>query len=184
VLCSPLYSRLFYGDPAYYAHVAVPVGLYLFERMRNALLRCLARENFMMGLVLRGSLPPGDLPPYLTPAGYETIRSRLDRLRVVDADLVSYLREEAAQPFSRFSLSDVPSFLDRAGFESLFDHVLRRAAPEARVVVRQFLTRHCPSGPLAARIRREPKLEARLALEDRAFAYEFIVGEVLDGAAA
>jgi hypothetical protein len=58
--------------------------------------------------------------------------------------------------------------------------VLAAAAPGARIVLRQFLTRYrVPSG-VAARLVRDPGLETRLANEDRTFAYEFLIAEVND----
>jgi S-adenosylmethionine-diacylglycerol 3-amino-3-carboxypropyl transferase len=180
-VCSPLASRLLLRDPAYYAHVAVPVAQVLYRRMRASLDLYLARENFMVSLVLLGRLPEADLPPYLTPAGHALISPRLERLQVVTADLTEYLATQPKGAFTRFSLSDVPSFLPASGFERLLGGVIQRAAPGARVVLRQFLTRYAPAAHHAARLAREPELETRLALEARASAYEFLVAEV-DGA--
>jgi S-adenosylmethionine-diacylglycerol 3-amino-3-carboxypropyl transferase len=178
VMCSPVVSRLFFRDPAFYAHVAVPVGRVLYERMRASLERHLARENFMVGLVLLGRLPKWDLPPYLTPEGYAAIRPRLGRIEAVTADVVEYLHTQTRDSFSRFSLSDVPSFLTANGFERMLQGVIGCATLAARVCIRQFLTRYSLPAHLAERFAREPELEARLAEEDRAFAYEFIVAEV------
>jgi S-adenosylmethionine-diacylglycerol 3-amino-3-carboxypropyl transferase len=177
-LCSPFVSRLFFGDPAFYAHVAVPVGPVLYERMLASLERYLARENFMISLVLRGRLPQSDLPPYLTPDGYAAIRGLLGRIDIVTADVVTYLHAQAPGTFSRFSLSDVPSFLTADGFNRMTLGVIGCAAPKARVCIRQFLTRYSLPPHLESRFAREPELETRLAAEDRAFAYEFFIAEV------
>lgn len=174
-MLSPVASRIALRDPAYYAHAQVPVGQTIHRRMRRALERHLARENFMVGLALAGRLPDGDLPPYLTQHGCERIRARLERLTVEDADLLEYLTQTAPRSFTRFSLSDVPSYLTAAGFRHLLGGVVRCAAPRARLVVRQFLTRYDLPADLAAAITREPDLERRLAAEDRAFVYEFLI---------
>lgn len=176
---SPICSRLFLRDPAYFAHVAVPVGKTLFERMRRALLQTLARDNFMMSLVLRGELSLSDLPPYLTAGGCERIRERLDLLEVVEADLIALLETPAARKFTHFSLSDVPSYVSESDFYRLVTGAVRCAAPGARVVIRQFLTRYGLPDALARNFVREPELEAELAAEDRSFGYEFIVGTVV-----
>jgi S-adenosylmethionine-diacylglycerol 3-amino-3-carboxypropyl transferase len=178
VVCSPLTSRLFFGDPGFYLHVSVPVGRVVYERMRASLERFLARENFMISLCLTGRLPEGDLPPHLTQQGYATIRERLDRLEIVTVDVLEFLRARRETPFTRFSLSDLPSFLGARQFESLLDGITWSAAPGARVVIRQFLTRYSVPEGFSDRLTREPQLEARLARDDRAFAYDFIVGEV------
>lgn len=177
ILCRPGVFRWLYGDPAYYAHVAVPVGRYLYDRMLSALDRFLARESFMLSLVLRGYLGE-DLPPYLAPEGTATIRPRLGGLSAVDGDVIAHLESVEAGRYTHFSLSDVPSYLDQEAFHALWRGVRRAAAPGARVVVRQFLTRYTLDAGTARWLRREPELEAELERDDRAFAYTFIVGRV------
>lgn len=177
-MLSPLASRIALRDPAYYAHAQVPVGDTIYRRMRRALERYLARENFMVSLALAGRLPDDDLPPYLTQHGCERIRTRLDRLTIEDADVLEYVARTSPRSFTRFSLSDVPSYLTAAGFRQLLGGVVRCAAPGARLVLRQFLTRYDLPADLTEAISREPDLERRLAAEDRAFVYEFLIGTV------
>ena len=180
LVCSPITSRLVLGDPAYYAHAQVRLAETMYRRIQASLERHLARENFMVSLVLRGRLPEADLPPYLSPDGYRVIRSRLDRLHIVTGDVIDHMQFAGKGAFTRFSLSDVPSFLSRDGFERLLASVIGCAHRDARVVVRQFLTRYPLPGPFASRLVREPRLEARLEAEDRAFVYEFMVAQVND----
>jgi S-adenosylmethionine-diacylglycerol 3-amino-3-carboxypropyl transferase len=176
--CSRPVVRAFFGDPAYCRQAALPAGRLLHARMGALLERVLARESFMVGLVLTGTLPPEDLPPHLTEAGHRTIRARLGGLDVATAEVTSFLESRPPGGFDRFSLSDVASFLDRAGFARLVGAVVRSAAPGGRVVLRQFLTRHPVPAALDACLVRDPVLEARLGAEDRSFAYDFLVAEV------
>jgi S-adenosylmethionine-diacylglycerol 3-amino-3-carboxypropyl transferase len=175
--CAPLVARLTFGDPAFYRHVAVPMGRTLYRRLRGALERTLARDNFMVSLALRGVLSETDLPPHLTREGHAVLRGRLDRLSIVTDDLGAVLRRER-HAFTRLSLSDVPSFLDGHGFAALCRIVADAAAPGARFCIRQFATRYTLPPELTERLVREPALERRLACEDHAFAYEFLVGTV------
>lgn len=179
LVLNPLVSRLLLGDPAYYAYPGVPVGRHLYQRMRRALMTGLARENFMVAMVLTGTLPPHDLPPYLTPVGYERIRARLELLEIVDADVTRFVQEERGSDCTHFSLSDVPSYLSERQFEGLLRSLVLQAAVGARLVIRQFLTRYrVPPLPPGATLVREPELEARLAAQDRSFGYEFLIGTV------
>jgi S-adenosylmethionine-diacylglycerol 3-amino-3-carboxypropyl transferase len=180
LVCGRLVSRLFLGDPAYYRHAREKPGAYLYERMRSSLERYLARESFMMSLVLRGRLTPLDLPPYLTPEGAETIRRRLDRLEIATGDVLDTLELAPPGAFDRFSLSDLPSFLGEADFRRALRGLSRCAAPGARFCIRQFLVRHPWPEDGFESLQREGGLEARLAVEDRAFAYDFFAGEVRD----
>ena len=170
--------RLLFGDPAF-AAAGSGAARYVHERMSAHLGRVLARESFMTSLVIRGTLPAGDLPPHLTPSGAEVIRGRLDGLQVVTGDVVALLDTPAtARKFAAYSLSDVPSYLTQAGFERLLDGVARHAAPGARFCARFFLKRPRFPERLASRLVRDEELERRLAEEDHAFAYDFVAGRV------
>jgi len=178
---NPTVSRLFFGDPAFFAHPQISVGSELFDRMGRLLQHCLARESFMASLVLKGDLSPDDLPPHLTPSGVQTLRSRLDQVEIITTDLIDHLEQVEPGTYTRLSLSDVPSFLDEAAFERLIRAAVRVLEPGGRVAIRQFLTRYIVPADLDVLWRREPDLEKQLALEDRSFAYEFIVAEVPHG---
>lgn len=172
IVCDPRFSRLVFGDPAFHGRLAVRPGRYLQDRMRRCLETHLARDSFMVSLVLRGKLSTQDLPPHLTEAGIETIGERRDRLRIVDDDVAAHL-DAGPQRYTRFSLSDVPSYLDAAGTARLWRSVVRSAEPDARIVVREFLRRH--PIPAGLPLRREAALEDELARIDRSFAYDFVV---------
>ncbi|NIP81285.1 MAG: DUF3419 family protein [Gemmatimonadetes bacterium] len=176
VACHPGVSRLVFGDPAFHGRLDRAPGPFLRARMRRHLETHLARSSFMVSLVLRGALSPEDLPPHLTEAGASAIAGRLDRLTIVDDDIVSHLRGVETGRYSRFSLSDLPSFMDQAGFDGLWHAVRGAARPGSRVVVRQFLRR--PDAPAVQAIRRERVLERTLARRDRAFAYDFVIAVV------
>ncbi|MEM6930274.1 MAG: DUF3419 family protein, partial [Myxococcota bacterium] len=161
-LCHPIVTRLTFGDPAFYDHVDVPVGQTLFDRIRQGLDHVLARESFMVALVLTGRLSPHDLPPYLTPEGAATIRGRLAQLRVVDGDVLDVLPALAREThFDALSLSDLPSFLGPPDVERLLCAARDALRPAGRVVLRQFLTRQTLVPPPG--LRRLPTLDSALA---------------------
>ena len=112
----------------------------------------------------------------------EALRARLGRIEVVNADVVTHLEKGPPGRYNRFSLSDLPSYLDPPGFERLLAALVRAAAPGARFCIREFLSAHRLLGPLASRLRRDTALEEKLRLEDRAVAYRFLVGTVEHGA--
>jgi S-adenosylmethionine-diacylglycerol 3-amino-3-carboxypropyl transferase len=184
LLCSRAVSRVFLRDPAFYAHVdpAMRPGRYVYEGMRRVLERYLARENFMLSLIFRGRLAEEDLPPYLAPEPSDAIRAGLGRIEIVTADVTAHLEGALPGRFTRFSLSDLPSYLDQPGFERLLAALVRAAAPGARFCIREFLSAHRVPDRLALFLRRETALEEELRQEDRAFAYRFLVGTVEGGA--
>lgn len=175
---SPPVLRWVLGDPAFHAHAAVSPARHVRERMASSLQRTLARDNFMVSLTLRGRLSASDLPPRLTRQGTAAIRRYLDRLQPLTGDLLAHLESVPPGTYTRFSLSDVPSYLDQPGFERLLAALVRAAAPGARFCIRLFLSRPLVPERFAHVLHREPDLERRLAEEDHAFAYDFIVGRV------
>lgn len=181
VVCSPISSRLFFRDPAFYKYVQVQVAKVLYERMLSSLMHYPANKNFMMSLVLRGRLAEHDLPPHLTPEGFEYIRSQLSKINILTSDIITHLQRSQRQIYTRFSLSDLPSYLTGSGFNHLLNGVTETSAPYARIVVRQFLTRYDVPETFKDVILREPDLEMQMRVQDRAFAYNFIVGEINHG---
>ena len=171
--------RILFGDPAFHAAGGIPAGRFVNDRMTAHLRRVLARESFMVSLILIGRLPSRDLPPHLTPEGATRIRQFLDRLDIVTADVVDLLAARSdTERFDVFSLSDVPSFLTQLRFEELLDGIVLSASPSARFCIRLFLVRPTFPKGMAGRLIRDGALERRLAEDDHAFAYDFLAGGV------
>lgn len=171
--------RLAFGDPAFLASEGIDAGRFVHDRMTDHLRRVLARESFMVSLILTGRLCEADLPPHLTREGVDRIRPRLDSLEIVTADVIDLLRRpKDAGRFDAFSISDLPSFLTRERFEELLHGILESAAPRARFCIRLFLRRPALPDPFPEHLIRDGSLEASLAEDDHAFAYDFLAGFV------
>ena len=132
----------------------------------------------MLSLMFKSKLSEYDLPPYLDPGCVKEIMDRMDRVEIRTGNLIELMESVEESSFTKYSLSDVPSFLDQKGFERLLDGIVRSGAPGARFCIRQFLTDHVIPDKLRAVVVREPDLEDRLRKRDRSFAYRFIVGSV------
>ena len=92
-------------------------------------------------------------------------------------DVIGHMNR-SPEGFTGFSLSDLPSYLDPAGFDRLLAAMVRAARPGARFCIRQFTNRYPIPERFKDVLRRESALEKELRLEDRACAYHFIVGTV------
>jgi S-adenosylmethionine-diacylglycerol 3-amino-3-carboxypropyl transferase len=157
------------------------LGKYIFEGMKQYLENYLARESFMLSLMFRGRLDEYDLPPYLDRDCLQKIIKRMDKVEIRTENILEFMETVEENSFTKFSLSDVPSFLDQEMFERLLDGIVRSGAPGARFCIRQFLTDHVIPDRFETTVVREPKLEERLSKRDRSFAYRFIVGRVKKG---
>ncbi len=171
--------RWLLGDPAFESKHRVSPGKMIHDRIEALLQRCLARESAVLALVLTGRLTTDDLPPYLDERVCTVIRARTGLLTHEVASLLEHLESCPPGRYTGFSLSDVPSFLDEHEMARLLGGVARAAAPGARILMRQFLTRYDPDDAMAPDLRRDRVIERQLATVDRSFAYDFLAWEAV-----
>lgn len=68
-----------------------PLGVQFYRQFRTALTRTPARENYLMQLILLGSVRSDEcVPAYLTASGYQTVRSNRDRIEIREAELIQH----------------------------------------------------------------------------------------------
>ena len=172
--------RFAFGDPGFYSHVArtEPAWQYVHGRINRYLERHLARESFMMALVLKGRFfDPAHYPPYLRAENFETLKARLDRIALRTTPLFDFLTTDEARACTAFSLSDVSSFLDEAAYERLFAWFASRTW-SVRFCLRDFLTRRpLPRASVTGGLRFLTELQSELEDADESIGYTFVIGE-------
>jgi GNAT superfamily N-acetyltransferase len=129
----------------------------------------------MLKLIFRGRLDDSNLPPYLTEAGHRALRERSARLSTVTANLAEHFASVHARTYTKYSLSDVPSYLKKSDLLNLLNAICFSATDQARVVIRQFLTTYSLPDHLHNVFPRNHELEHECARDDQAFAYSFII---------
>ena len=174
-------SKLIFKDPDMYANTAKDFqpGFYLYDRLMACLDKQLARENPLVSLMLRGAINKEGLPPYLTEAGIEAMRPRLDRIQTHTAHVITYLESVPEKSFDRFSLSDIASYMDQPDFLRLLKALFKAAKPDARFCMRQFMSRYKIPEGLKPYFQTEPELEKHLEEYDGAFVYHLTVGKII-----
>jgi S-adenosylmethionine-diacylglycerol 3-amino-3-carboxypropyl transferase len=162
-------------DPAFFSHVEGSVGSRILARTRHALTALPVHSNPYLAYIMTGNYPPGALPRYLRPEWFEAIRSRLDRVRVVQARV-----EEAGEgPFDGFNLSDVFEYMSPAEHEAAYAALVARARPGARLAYWNLLAPRGRPESLAGRVDALRAEAAALHARDRAWFYgAFHVDEV------
>ncbi|HEX3594123.1 MAG TPA: DUF3419 family protein [Polyangiaceae bacterium] len=171
------------GDPGFYRNLPPkpPLHEVLYDRVHRHLKHNLLRENSFLQLVLHGRYVYEDvLPIYLNANTFEQIKAALTETTIdIQTTTVTDALASSRTGFDAFSISDICSYLDAEPNHRLFDLVLSSANPGARLCSRSNIF-HKPLAPEhAARVLREPELEARLSLHDHATVHEFVVGEIL-----
>jgi S-adenosylmethionine-diacylglycerol 3-amino-3-carboxypropyl transferase len=170
------------GDPGFYRNLPPkpPLHEVLYDRVHRHLKHNLLRENSFLQLVLHGRYVYEDvLPIYLNANTFETIKAALAETAIdIQTTTVTDALAASSTGFDAFSISDICSYLDPEPNHRLFELVLSAAKPGARLCSRSNIF-HRPLAPEhAARVNREPELEARLSLHDHATVHEFVVGEI------
>ena len=80
--------------------------------------------------------PDASLPPYLQREHFETLRARLDRLVIRQANMTDWLAAQEAQSVDRFVLLDAQDWMTDAQLNALWSQICRTARPGARVLFR------------------------------------------------
>jgi S-adenosylmethionine-diacylglycerol 3-amino-3-carboxypropyl transferase len=117
----------------------------------------------------------GPLPLYLWPEHFNAIRTRADRVEVLNISFTEYLAGRADATLDRFVLLDAQDWMSDAQLNALWREITRTARPGARVI---FRTAAEPSllpgrvdGSVLDRWRYEAELSRDLAARDRSAIY-------------
>jgi len=176
---NPLSLRLVFGDPGFYRNTqtSVPPWQHVHGRINAYLERHLARSSFMLALVLHGRFfDPLHYPPYLQECNFTTLKERVSRVVIQTTSLFDALDSEESRTCNKYSLSDVPSFLDTAEHQKLLEFFNRKKG--VRFCLREFLTRrNIPAGSETSNLQFLHTLQDELVADDASLAYTFIIGE-------
>lgn len=179
-LINPYLARWVLRDPGMYAFLGKGIhpGKYLYHRMNNSLNNFTIRENPLLSYLWLGKVFEEGHPPYLTEQGIEKIKPRLNRLKTVTKDLISYIEQAPANSFDAFSCSDVASYISQKDFDRLIRAICYAAKPGARFSIRQFMSDHQFPSECVSLFQRDHKLEQELQDEDKCFVYRFMAGTI------
>ena len=175
--------RIFFGrrvmkrigrERAFFTHVtAEAIGDVFRARARKALCDLpVATNPYLLWILTGRSLPPA----WLDERYVGVIRSRMDRLRLVEADLATALRETPPGTFAGFNLSDCFEYCSPEETTAAQRLIARAATPGARMVYWNLLVPRDASA-LPDLFTPETDLATELFREDRAFFYGRLVIE-------
>ena len=130
-------------DPAFFREVENPSFADHFQRLlEHALCDVPVRSNYFLHQMLLGTYPnrvPDGVPPYLERTQREILRTRLDRLELVDGGYSEYLATQEDSSIDALALSNICEWLDQTGIDQLFEQVVRVSKPGARMCFRNFV---------------------------------------------
>ncbi len=183
-----LLFRVFFGrtvmgwlgrDPEFFRYVEGDVASRIMQRVRRGMTELPTDDNPWLRYIVTGNFCEAALPPYLRPEMFERVRDGVSRITLHHASLGDVLEASEAN-FDGANLSDIFEYLSDQECKSLYQLLLDRSKPGARIAYWNMLVpRTCPES-LANKVRPLEQMSAELFSQDRAFFYSrFVVEEVL-----
>lgn len=165
-------------DPEFFRYVDGPVSRRILDRTEKALTSLPAASNPWLQFIVSGNYATA-LPPYLEPGAFETIRSGLDRIRIVHGTLHTALHGQDPVP-TAWNLSDIFEYMDPALFAEVLAGIVKHSAPGSRLGYWNMLAPRRAADTLPDRLNHLAEPSRELFAQDRAFFYsDFRLDEVL-----
>ncbi|KAF9913339.1 hypothetical protein EC991_000101 [Linnemannia zychae] len=182
-------TRAFFGqmslghlgrDPKFFEHVRLDVGAFLLEKVSNGIRNIPIWDNYYAEYVFTGHQSGNNgLPDYLVKENYDIIRSRIDRVKLVHADVLKYLNSEESGHFDGYNLSDIFEWMSEDLFKTFLTAIHNKGTPDARICYwNLFVPRERPQ-EFKDLIRSEVDLADAATAKDRTYFYRRFVIETI-----
>ncbi|KAG0210624.1 hypothetical protein BGX28_009149 [Mortierella sp. GBA30] len=182
-------ARAFFGqmslghlgrDPKFFEHVRLDVGAFLLSKISNGIRNIPIWDNYYAEYVFTGQQSGNNgLPDYLVKENYEIIRSRIDRVKLVRADVLKYLESEESGHFDGYNLSDIFEWMSEDLFKTFLTTIHKKGTKDARICYwNLFVPRERPD-EIKHLIRSEVELSDNATAKDRTYFYRRFVIETI-----
>jgi S-adenosylmethionine-diacylglycerol 3-amino-3-carboxypropyl transferase len=142
------------------------------KRAAHAISDLPVRSNYFLSLYLFGKYQDNEnIPEYLSPKNFETIREKINAVKPVTADSKYWLEQQPANLFDAMALSNICELMDEKDTHKLFSEVIRTAKPGARIVFRNLMIPREVPEDLRKNIVKDEPLSKELQFNDRSFVY-------------
>jgi len=148
------------------------IGEHYFIKTEYALTKIPMEDNFFMEYILYGTYRSQKrMPPYLQEKNFSVIKERLNRIKVVTANIKGFLLESTDNKFSGFNLSNVFEAQSSSVTEDLFTELARVSKNQGRLVYWNNLVERKFPDTLRDFMKDEVEIENRVKAIDRVFFY-------------
>lgn len=163
-------------DKAFFDHVEGSPAQHVARRIRHAAVDCDPAENPYLHWILHGTHGAA-LPMTWREEHFETIKSRLDRLDIRPGSLEAFV--STGETADGFNLSDIFEYMSPEMYETVYESILKAAAPNARLVYWNMMAPRRAPVRFHNEINTLKDVEDRLKAMDKAFFYsDFVVEQV------
>lgn len=169
------FSRIIMGwymDSAHFSLVKdLRFGPLIRKQVDHVLRNLPIWENYFVHWVLTKSYPGGNcMPPYLQENNFDTIRSRVDRITIVNEEIETFFDRHDCGTFSKFNLSNIFDWVDDNSFIALLQAISKKARPKARLCYYNLLHHRVIPDTLTA-FKRKYNFAMKLLQQNRAMGY-------------
>jgi S-adenosylmethionine-diacylglycerol 3-amino-3-carboxypropyl transferase len=143
-----------------------------YNRSKKAFRDLPIKGNYFVSLYLLGKYKSQEeVPDYLKRENYETIKSRVDRIKIFTSDAQGWLDSLKEESIDCFALSNICELMSEEETKRLFSAVKRTAKPHARVIFRNLMIPREVPESLREDIVKNVSLSKDICDNDRSFVY-------------
>jgi len=143
-----------------------------FKRFSRALKDIPIKGNYFLHLYLQGAYRSLDeVPDYLLERNFNTIKSRLSRIKIITGDAKHWLSALPDNYLDCLALSNICELMDSSDTLKFFNEVYRTARPGARICFRNLMIPREVPEILRDRIILDEGLSKMIFDNDRSFVY-------------
>jgi S-adenosylmethionine-diacylglycerol 3-amino-3-carboxypropyl transferase len=143
-----------------------------YNRSKKAFREIPVKGNYFLSLYLLGKYrDQSEVPAYLKRENFLTIKSRLDRIKVITSDAQGWIDQMKDESIDCFALSNICELMSEKETKRLFTAVLRTARKGARVIFRNLMIPREVPAELVSQVIKNDTLSKYLYETDRSFVY-------------
>ena len=154
-------------------------GKHFAEKAKRALTELPIKENYFLRYILLGNYDERFLPPYLRKENYDTIKRRLNRIRIITDSCDNYFPELPVDSISKFNFTNIFEWISEEAFENLLKETHRVAKNGAVITYRNLLVPREHPESFSNNLHSKKILARRLHNKDLSFIYNNYVVEVI-----
>ena len=152
-----------------------------YNRSRKAFRDIPIEKNYFLSLYLLGKYNDREeVPAYLKKENYETIKSRIDRIKIITGEAQQWIDTMPDKSIDCFALSNICELMSEQETHTLFTAVDRTANEGARIIFRNLMIPREVPKDLQATIKKDQLLSKKLYDNDRSFVYGKVAAYTVD----
>lgn len=184
IMLSRRLNSLFF-DKAFFKYLddRFSFGRHFAKKAKKALTQLPMKNNYFLAYILRGNYySPEHVPSYLMRENYETIRSRLGRIRMVTTSCEEFFASLPENSISKFNFTNIFEWMSEKEFEKLLRETVRVAKNDAVLTYRNLLVPREHPSCFNQYIRSCRTLAQQLHSKDLSFIYNnYVVEKIIKG---